>query len=193
MSELVGRKDANRIIPWRLIGWGGAVVLLALPFVAMQFAVTGVNWSAGDFIFAAALFAVIGGLFEFAVRTSSNGTYRLAFGLGLLGFFATIWVNLAVGIVGSEDNSANLMFFVALLVGIVASLSARFRPAGMARAMFITAAALAIAFVAAQLGHRDDPDVKPPIEAVGAGLFVLFFVGSAWLFRRAAAQSSSSS
>ena len=47
-------------IPWRIIGWGGAVALLAAPFIAMRFT-TEVNWTASDFVFAAVLLGVIGG------------------------------------------------------------------------------------------------------------------------------------
>ena len=193
MNDLLRPAPSRRAIPWRMVGWGGAVLLLSLPFFAMQFTNSGVDWSLGDFIFAGTFFGIIGGLFEFAVRTSSSGTYRLAFAAGLLGFFAVIWVNLAVGIVGSEDNPRNLLFFAALLVGIGGAIGARLRTVGMARAMLATAASLIIAFVLAELGPRDEPVVRPIVEAVGTSLFVMIFLGSAWLFRRAAAQSSSSS
>ena len=36
--------------PWRTVGWGFAVALLLLPFVAVQVGADGVNWSLGDFI-----------------------------------------------------------------------------------------------------------------------------------------------
>ena len=186
MNDLMQTRARN--IPWRLIGWGSAAVLLSLPFVAMKFAAPGVNWTLSDFLFAGALFAIIGGLFEFAVRTSSSGTYRLASAAALLGLFAVVWVNLAVGIVGSEDNPRNLLFFAALLVGIGGAIGAKFRADGMARAMFATAIALIFAFGLAELEPRDEPTVRPVVEAIGTSLFVMLFVGSGWLFRRAAAQ-----
>ena len=34
--------------------------------------------------------------------------------------FLLIWINLAVGIIGSEDNPANLMYGAVLLLGLVA-------------------------------------------------------------------------
>lgn len=43
-------------------------------------------------------------------------------------------MNGAVGIVGSEDNPANLMYGGVLAVGIVGAVIARFRAEGMARA-----------------------------------------------------------
>lgn len=193
MTNLAQTPRTARDVPWRLIGWGCAVALLLVPFVAMQFAVTGVDWSASDFIVAGTIFATIGGLFEFAMRGSSNTSYRLASAVALLGLFAVVWVNLAVGIVGSEANPGNLLFFAALLVGIGGAIGARFRAPGMARAMFSTAVALIVAFALAEVGPRDEPTVRPMVEAIGASLFAMFFLGSAWLYRRAAAQSSSSS
>lgn len=192
MNNFTWKKNGAGI-SWRLIGWGGAVVLLSLPFVAMQLNADGVNWSVGDFIFAGLFLGIIGGSFEVAVRASSSATYRLACAAGLLGLFAVVWVNLAVGIIGSEHNARNLLFFVALLVGIGGAIGAGFRAGGMARAMLSTAAALTITFAIAELGPSDEPTVRPVVEAIGTSLFVMMFLASAWLFRRAAAQSSSSS
>ena len=118
--------EGKLINPWRLVGWGGAVALLLAPLIAMRFT-SEVNWTASDFIFAGVLFAIIGGAFELAVWASRNRAYRAGAALALLGTFLTIWANLAVGIVGSEDNPATQLFFVALLVGIVIACVGRFR------------------------------------------------------------------
>ena len=172
-------------IPWRIVGWGAAVALLAIPFIAMRF--TGeVSWTASDFIFAGVLFGVIGGAFELAVRASSNLFYRGGAALALLGTLLTIWANLAVGIVGSEDNSANLWFFGALLVGIAGAIIARFRAAGMALAAFATGVSLWIAFAIASLDPTDEPFVSHMVEFAGISIFALLFLGSAAMFRKAA-------
>src|SRR6476469_5324261 len=139
MSDWVRSRGALGGLPWRAIGWGGAVVLLTLPFIAMQLQAPGVDWTLGDFIFAGVLFAIIGGLAELGVRLTPNRTYRAGFFLGLLGLFVVIWVNLAVGIVGSEQNPANNLFFGALLVGILGSAIAKLRAKGLSIAMFATA------------------------------------------------------
>jgi hypothetical protein len=47
-------------------------------------------------------------------------------------------MNLAVGIIGSEDNPANLMYGGVLAVGIIGAIIARFEPHGMARALVAT-------------------------------------------------------
>src|SRR5689334_21872033 len=111
MAEFVGG-GGRRGIPWRLVGWGGAVLLLAAPFVAV-------------------LFGIVGGALELAVRFSPNRAYRGAAALSLLGTLLTIWANLAVGIVGSEHNPANQWFFTALLIGIAGGCIGRFRPKAM--------------------------------------------------------------
>ena len=133
--------NAGAGIPWRAIGWGGAAALLALPFIAMQF--TGeVVWTLSDFIVFGAMILMGGIPLELTVRMSRDWSYRGGALLALIGMFLTIWANLAVGIVGSEHNPANLGFFAALLVGIAGSAIARFRANGMAIAMVATAASL---------------------------------------------------
>ena len=48
-----------------------------------------------------------------------NKTYRRAFFVGFLGVFLLFWVNGAVGIIGSEDNPANLLYGGVVLTGFV--------------------------------------------------------------------------
>lgn len=181
-------EQVKRGVPWRIIGWGGAVALLAMPFVAMRVGAEGVNWSAADFIVAGVLFALVGAAFELAVRASRSWAYRGAAALALLGTLLTIWANLAVGIVGSEHNPANLWFFAALLVGILGGVIARFRPNGMSVATLSTAISLMIAFVIASLGPTDEPNVKHAVDFAGTSVFAALFLASAALFRKAARQ-----
>ena len=177
-------QTASRV-PWRIVGWGGAVALLAAPFVAMQVGSSGVNWSPSDFIFAGAMFVLVGGAFEFAVRISCDWAYRGGAALALLGTLLTVWVNLAVGIVGSEDNPANLWFFAALLVGIAGAAIARFRAGGMSMAALAAAISLWLAFAVALMSPTDEPLVSHGLEFAGTSIFALIFLGSAALFRKA--------
>jgi hypothetical protein len=192
MAEFVGG-GGRRGIPWRLVGWGGAVLLLAAPFVAMQMHAEGVDWSPGDYLFAGALFAIIGGSFELAARLAPNAAYRGGAGLALLGTLLVIWSNLAVGIVGSEHNPANQWFFAALLIGIAGGCIGRFRPKAMSIATAATALLLWTAFAVASMGGTDEPLVHHSVEFIGTSIFALLFLGSAWLFRKAARDHSSSS
>jgi hypothetical protein len=172
-------------VPWRAIGWGGAAALLALPFVAMQFS-RQVNWTGSDFAVFGAMLLAAGIPIELAIRASRDWSYRGGVVLALLGAFLTVWTNFAVGIVGSESNPANLLFFGAILVGVVGTIGARGRANGMALAMLATAAALGIAFVIAISAPTDEPTVSHVIAAFGTGIFAALFLGSAALFRRAA-------
>jgi hypothetical protein len=125
--------------PWRIAGWSIPVILLLLPAVAMRFT-SEVDWDAPDFIIIGALFGTIGLGIEFLVRQSRNTAYRVGAVIALVTAFLTIWVNLAVGMIG-EDNPYNLLFGAVLLVALVGAVIGKFRPGGMAKAMFATAAA----------------------------------------------------
>ena len=92
-------------VPWRIVGWGFAVAILLLPFVAMRVGADGVNWSLGDFIVFGVMLGAVGGAFELAVRASGNWAYRGGAALGLFAAFLVVWANLAVGIVGNETQS----------------------------------------------------------------------------------------
>jgi CHASE2 domain-containing sensor protein len=97
-----------------------------------------------------------------------------------------VWVNLAVGLIGSEDSPANLMYVGVLAVGIMGAVIARVQPHGMARALCATAFAQALVAVIALIAGWGDPGSGPLEMFVLNGCFVALFVGSAWLFRRAA-------
>jgi hypothetical protein len=140
MVDRVERSGGRGWSPWRVTGWSIPVLLLMLPAVAMQFT-SEVDWSVADFIFAAVMFGSVGLAFELIVRTSDSLAYRFGAGLAVIGAFLTIWVNGAVGMIGSEDNPYNLLFGGVLLVALIGAVLARFRAAGMARAMAVTAIA----------------------------------------------------
>jgi hypothetical protein len=170
----------GRGIRWRIAIWGGAAFLLLLPLVAMQFT-DEVNWDETDFIVFGAMLAAACGTYEIAARMTGNSSYRLAVGVAVATAFVLVWINLAVGIIGSEDNPANLMYGGVLAVGIIGAIIARFRAGGMARVLVAMALVQALIFVIAV------------IAGLGfTGPITLFFVGlwllSASLFRKAARQ-----
>ena len=180
-SDVAGRLDK---VPWRAIGWGGAAALLALPFAAMQFTPE-VDWTLSDFIIFGLMLLMVGVPLELVARMSPNWSYRGGALFALIGMFLTIWANLAVGIVGSDDNPANALFFGALLIGVVGTAIARARAVGMAYAMVATAVALEIAFAIAASGPTDEPWVPHIREFIGTTVFAALFLASATLFRRA--------
>lgn len=170
---------------WRLAAWGSAVALVLLPLVAMQVSAE-VNWGPEDFVLAIILVGSVGLAFELAVRTTRNLAYRAGAGAALAGAFGLVWINLAVGIVGSEDNPDNLFFFAVPVVALLGSVIARFRAQGMARALLAAAVAhvaVSLLVLAANLGSP----ASEPAEILGVTAFLAApWLLSAWLFRRAA-------
>ena len=119
------------------------------------------------------------------MKKTDNSAYRSAAGVALLTAFILVWVNGAVGIIGSENNPANLMYFGVLAVGVIGAVIARFQPRGMTRALFATALAQALVAAIAVIDGLGLP-WSPPLEIVLLnGFFVALWVGSAWLFRSA--------
>jgi hypothetical protein len=173
------RQDSeNRGNPLRVVVWGIAVFALLLPLVAMQFT-SEVNWDFVDFTVFGTMLLVVVGSYELATRLTGNRAYRFAVGIALFGVFFLTWMNLAVGIIGNEDNPVNLIYFVIPMVGVIGALVARFQARGMARALVITAIAQALVAVialAAGWGHT----------FVLTGLFIILWLTSAHLFRKAA-------
>ena len=112
--------------------------ILMVPLIAMQFT-DEVNWDLADFIVMAILLLGSGLAYVLIAKLSDSTAYRVAVGIAALAGFLLIWVNLAVGIIGSEDNPANLLYLAVLAAGIIGAGWARFQPRGMARALFVTA------------------------------------------------------
>ena len=114
------------------------------------------NWDLLDFLVAGALLAAVGGTYALAARMSGNTAYRTAVVVALGAALVLFWVNAAVGIIGDENNDANMLYLGVLAVGVVGALLARFRPSGMSRALIATAIAQvlvpAIALVAGLAG-----------------------------------------
>ncbi len=177
---MASKADRQRGLPWRWIGWGGAVALLTGPLL-LQF-----PWTVSDFLFAGSVFAIVGGTFELAMRKSGNKWYRGGVAAALATAFLLVWINGAVGIIGDEDNPANFMFMVVILMAIAGAIAARFEAEGMARAMFVAACAetlIAVVVVANRLGATEPPGFP------GVPILVLGFAGmwglSGLLFRQA--------
>src|SRR5919112_554087 len=109
---------------WRMGPWTIAALILLLPLVAMQFT-DEVAWDETDFAVIGAMLFGACGTYELAARMTGNIAYRAGVGVAVVAAFILIWMNLAVGIIGSEDNPANLMYGGVLAVGILGALIAR--------------------------------------------------------------------
>ncbi|HLT47972.1 MAG TPA: hypothetical protein VK002_12135 [Rubricoccaceae bacterium] len=191
MAGNVEAGGARRGSRWRIVFWSAAALVLLLPLVAMQFT-DEVQWAASDFVFAGALLGGIGLMYELAVRRTDDTAYRAAAGIALAAVLLLVWISLGVGIIGADGDPANLLYAGVLAVGIVGAVVARFRPRGMARAMFATALAQASVAAGAVVAHLGSPYSGPIELVVLNGFFVALFAGSAVLFRRAAREHAPS-
>lgn len=170
---------------WRLMRmaiWGGAGLLLLLPLAAMRFT-RDVQWTPSDFAAMGVLLGLVCGTFEVALRAARSHLYMVAAGVAAAAAFLMTWVNLAVGIVRSENNLINLMFFGVVAIAVIGAALARLESLGMARVMAATALAQAATSAIAYASG----------EIRGAALiwvFVAMWLVSARLFRKAAQQEA---
>lgn len=167
---------------WRPWMWGLAACLLLAPWLAMRLT-DQVRWSGFDFAVFGGMLLVACSACELAAWRSRDPAYRAGFGLAVLSGFLLAWINLAVGIVGSEGNRANLLFFAVLAVGLAGALVARLRPRGMVHALRATALAQVLVALAV---WPDEARVVVPLTVV----FALLWLAAAWLFGRAARRVS---
>lgn len=160
--------------------------LLLIPLFGNTY-VEGWNWSPFDFVFMGILLFGTGLAYELVAKRSATNAYRLATGVALAAALLLVWVNAAVGIIG-DDNPANLLYLFVPLIGIAGAVNGRFRPAGMARALFVTALAQALVpVVALILWSPQTVSWSPGVVPVFGlnTIFVVLFAGAALLFRHA--------
>lgn len=188
-GKSVGRKTgeggARRRSLWKSPALMTALLLL-IPLLGNCF-VDGWNWPPGAFVVVGTLLFGIGLTYELVTRNVDSIAYRAAVGVALATAFVLFWGNFVQA--ADDVNPAAVMYLGVPILGIIGALIARFQPHGMARALFATALAQALVLSIA-LAIRN-PEVTPWSPAVlrgfgGNAFFVVLFVGSALLFRRAA-------
>ena len=150
-------------------------------------------WDLFDFVVAGALLFSTGFAFELIAKQQGTTAYRVAAGMALVTALLLVWTNLAVGLIGSENNPANLLYGGVLAVGLVGAIIARFQPRGMVRTMFATALVQFLVPVVALLIWK--PQLTSGVAKVFAanGLFVVLWIGAAMLFRYASTTGSNQS
>lgn len=163
----------ERKTAWRLLGWGTLALLLSVPAVFRW------PWTGSDFVIMGILLGSVGLGIEFLVRMSGNALVRLGAILVVLTAFLTIWVNLAVGMIG-DDNPYNLLFLIPVAVGVVGVVAAKLEP----RRSAVAAVVAAVLQVAIGLGGY----AQDPRGAVLSACFCLFWLFAAALFRAGASR-----
>lgn len=175
----------------RLMYWVIAILsILMIPLVAMQFT-NEVNWSLSDFIIMGIILFSIGLAYEFIARKSEKTVYRAAFGFALAGIFLLLWINGAVGIIGSENNPENLLYGGVLISGILGSFMSRLKSKGMMLTLLVMALIqFIVPIVALIIEPANTSWGKTGVIGVFVlnTFFVMLFIISSLLFRRASEQ-----
>jgi len=165
--------------------WVALVTLLILcvPFVAMQFT-DEVKWGIEDFIIMGILIFGAGFSYVLITRSSSNIIHKAAVSLAIGSTLLLIWANLAVGLIGSGPNVANLMYIGVIAIVIAGTFLSNFSAKGMERVMFTSAFALALFIVIQLLGKMYQYPGSSIIEVIGINsFFATLFAISGCLFR----------
>jgi hypothetical protein len=162
------------------------ILLLLIPLLAMQIT-SEVDWDETDFIVMGILIFATGFSFKLVTMKSDNFIYKTAVGLAFFTGFFLVWSNLAVGIIGSEDNPVNLLYFAILAVGIIGAFFTRFQPQKMAFVMFAIAVAHVLIAGIVLIGgfYQSPPSTVFHIIAAN-GFFITLFSMSGGLFWLAA-------
>jgi hypothetical protein len=170
--------------PLRIAAWSGAMLLLAVPVIAVQVSDEW-NWTAFDFVFAGVMVLGTTAIFDLAARKAPSFAYLAGVTLALGAAFLLTWVTGAVGIIGDEGGP-NALYAVVLAVAALGSALARFQAPGLARTMLGAGGAQAlIGAIALIAGWGADGPIYP-WDIIGAtGFFSAMWLTSAAFFRNA--------
>jgi hypothetical protein len=148
-------------------------------------------WTSFDFVFAGVLLFGTGLAYILIASRAKSTQYRFAVGISVVTALLLVWINGAVGIIGSEDNPANLLYGAVLLVGFIGTLIAQLKPRGMSNTLYAVAVVQLLVPVAALMIWR--PDFDPGVVQVFMlnAVFAALWAGAAILFRHADAAASS--
>lgn len=171
---------------WHPLLWAAAAALLTVPAIAMRFTEE-VQWTASDFVVMGGMLAAACGAFELLLRAGNDVAYRLGAAVAVLGVFFLVWVNLAVGIIGSEHNHANRMFAAVIATVVGGACVSRLQAAGLARTMLAASGwqvLIAAIAVIGRLGSTESGMWPKDILGCTVILCTLWLVAAA-LFHRA--------
>jgi hypothetical protein len=165
--------------------------ILVAPLIAMQFTAE-VNWGPLDFVVMGILLFGTGLTFVLISRVSESFFYHIAVGVAVVAILLLVWMNLAVGIIGSEGNPANLLYAGVVATCIIGAGLSRLRSSGMARTMFTAAFVQMLVPVIVLFLSPSSLEESPGIGGVFVlnAFFSLLFIVSGLLFRKVASMES---
>lgn len=173
------QKSLSRSVLWVVLI---TLIILSVPLVAMQFT-NEVKWNLPDFIIMGLLIFGTGFSYVLLTRSSSNIIHRVAVALAIGSTFLLIWVNLAVGLIGSGPNAANLMYTGIVAIVVTGTFLSRFTIKGMKRVMFAAAIALVVFAVIQLLTRMNEYPGSSVTEVISINaFFATLFTISGLLF-----------
>jgi len=165
----------------------GTIFLLFIPLIAMQFSQE-VAWTPADFLIAGTFLFITGLSYVMITQSAKHLAYKVAIGLTLFSILLLIWSNLAVGIIGAEDNPINLWYFGVALVGIAVIPLSRFKPTGLAYTLFTMITGIAVITLTVLLRGIQYDSL---FEILGINLlFIILFGLAGYLFLYSAKNAS---
>lgn len=157
----------------------GALAALMVPVVASR-VVEGWHWPAGTFVFVYVLFFGTGLAYALIARRMRAWSYKAGVAIALVAGFALGWSTMAQ--TADSGHPERLWYLSVLVVGLIGACLARLKAPRLAVTSFAMAATLAL--IAVLLPSGAPPDMARRM-AIGHGVFVLLFIASGLLFRRA--------
>ena len=160
------------------------LLLLSLPLIAMQFT-NQASWGLFDFIIIGILLFGTGLAYKLMTRKFEDAAYRIGTGIAIGTSLLLIWANLAVGIIGSENNPANFTYIGVLIIETVGIFISNFKPERIMNTLFLTAIAQMSVPVIAIIVWK--PQITSGVfNTIGVNMFfVALWVISALFFKRA--------
>jgi len=177
-------KAENPWNTWRIVRWSVPAGLLTVPLIAHF------PWTGSDYVVMGVLLFGSVGLYEAIAQASRSLVYRAAAGVAVATSFLLVWINLAVGIIGNENNPLNLLYAGVIGVALVGAIVARFEAKGMSRALAATALAQGVVGGIAAFGGPNDPPGSLGQIVLNGGFAALWLLSSG-LFRKAARDQAS--
>jgi predicted membrane channel-forming protein YqfA (hemolysin III family) len=178
-------KELKPALRHTIIAALAAACLLIVPLLA-ELLTDEMDWTVSDFIAAWMLLFISFFIYRLVSGRVQKFEYRAAAGLAVGTGLFLVWSNLAVGLIGNEDNPANWMYMGVLGIGFLGSIISRLQPRGMMRVLFAMTLAHLLITVIALIARLDLAPESSVIEIIGVnGFFAVLWSGSALLFRNA--------
>jgi hypothetical protein len=149
-----------------------AALLLLIPFTA-SFITAEMEWTLIDYVLVWVMLSVAGTTYKLVSRLSTDFTYRAAVALAAVTGLLMVWSNLAVGIIGNEDNAINVVYFIIIMVGFIGAFWVRFQSKGLSRVLGFMVFLLAAVCTYALLSGMQHIPESSVMQIIGVHMFFI--------------------